>query len=555
MNKLFSLIKTDLNITFGLSSILYSFKAKKQRWQIILFGIAMLSLIPTYILMIRALGTFYDAFRQIGQQSYFLLMGFLGSQLIVFFFGLLYVMSKYYFSNDLVHLLPLPIKPSHILTSKFITIMVSEYLTSLPVFLPFVIIYGIKGRAGLLYWFYSLLATITLPILPLVLASIVIMVLMKYTNIKGKRDLIRTISSILFIVLMLYGQLKIQNLAQKAILEGEDFYFNLARDANLLVKNLGLVFPPSMWGALSLANFDELLGLTNIMMFVVTSIIGFLLMIFLSERIFFDGLIGNIEVTATKGKGKRKDLDKVSSVTKPYLAIAKKELIMLFKTPIYLMNSVGGVIIGPIIIVMSVVSGDQSMEPVTQLLYGNMDIVVLGAIGMIGALGILNSVGATTFSREGKHFWIQRTLPIKPAAQIMGRVLASLVIQVIGAVILIGSMLFIIRLDFISILLIIIIGLIASIPMTQIGMIIDILRPMLSWSNPQQAMKQNLNVLIGMGVGALYGGLLFLLVKFMFSKIDIWMVYSVLTVVLLISIFIFFTILKKLIEKQFREIE
>ena len=77
MYKLLSLIKTDLNITFGLSSIIYSFKARKQRWQIIVFGIAMLSLIPTYIMMIKALVVLYDAFGQMGQQSYFLLMGFL----------------------------------------------------------------------------------------------------------------------------------------------------------------------------------------------------------------------------------------------------------------------------------------------------------------------------------------------------------------------------------------------------------------------------------------------------------------------------------------------
>ena len=47
-------------------------------------------------------------------------------------------------------------------------------------------------------------------------------------------------------------------------------------------------------------------------------------------------------------------------------------------------------------------------------------------------------------------------------------------------------------------------GLLGSIPTTQIGMAIDILRPMLDWDNPQRAMKQNLNVLISLAVGALY---------------------------------------------------
>lgn len=554
MNKLFSLIKTDLNITFGLSSIIYSFKAKKQRWQIIVFGIAMLSLIPTYIMMIKALDALYDSFSQMGQQSYFLLMGFLGSQLLVFFFGLLYVMSKYYFSNDLNHLLPLPIKPSYILTSKFITIMVSEYITSLPILLPFICIYGIKGREGIIYWIYSILATITLPILPLVLASIVIMIMMKYTNIKGKRDLIRTISGIAFIIIVVYAQLKFQQFAQRSILQG-DFYFNLARDANLLVRKLGIVFPPSMWGALALANYDKFIGLTNILMFVLSGIAGFILMIFLSENIFFDGLIGNIEVTASKGRGKKKNIEKASNEAKPYMAIAKKELKMLFKTPVYLMNSVGGVVIAPVIIVISMATSDTSMDPLMEIIKSNIDIVNLAAIAMIGTLGILNSVGTTTFSREGKNFWIQRTLPIRAEDQIYGRVMASMAIQIIGAVVLLGSMFFAIRLDLINVLLILVIGLLASVPMTQLGMIIDILRPMLTWSNPQQAMKQNLNVLIGMGVAIVYGGVLFFLVRFMYGNVDIWMLYLILTTILIISSLIFFKVLKTLIEKQFRELE
>ncbi|NLL80772.1 MAG: hypothetical protein GX231_00525 [Tissierellia bacterium] len=555
MNKLISLIKTDLNITFGLSSIIYGLKAKKQRWQIVVFGIAMLSLLPTYIVIVNVLFDFYDVFKEIGQESYFLLMGFLASQLIIFFFGLMYVMSKYYFSNDLNQLLPLPIKPSHILTSKFISLMVSEYFTSLPIFLPFVIIYGIKESAKILYWIYAIVAFITLPILPLVLASIIIMILMKYTNIKGKRDFVRTITAVLLLVAIVYVQLLIQKISQQAILEGEDFYYNIARDANLLARNLGLVFPPSIWGTFALTNFDELSGLTNLIMFVGIGLAGFILMSFLSEKLFFDGLIGNIEVTASKGKGKKKDLDELYIENKAYISIAKKELKMLFKTPIYLLNTVGGVVLVPIILVMSLSIGDPSMEPFNEIIYSNTDIVTLVLIGVVAFFGIMNSVGSTTFSREGKNLWIQRTLPIKAKDQIYGRVLASVVIQLTGIITLLVSMFFIIKLNFFSLALIIVIGLLSGIVLTQFGMIIDILRPMLNWSSPQVAIKQNLNVLIGMGVALLYGGGIFLLVRFMFNSIDIWIIYLLVSAILTISMVILFNVLKTLIDKQFRELE
>ncbi|MDR7856549.1 putative ABC transporter permease subunit [Tissierella sp.] len=557
MKKIISLIKTDLNITYGLSSIAYSFKNKKNRWQIIVFFIAMLSLIPTYILMIKGLNGMYDIYNEIGQKSMFLLSGFLVSQVMVFVFGLLYVMSKYYFSNDLTHLVPLPIKPSYILGSKFVTLMVSEYLTSLPIILPFVYIYGTKGGEGLLYWIYAFLLVATLPVIPLVLASIIIMIFMKYTNIGAKKDLIRVIGAALFIVVMIYIQMKIQTITQKALLQGDDFFVSLVTDSNLLLKKLGLGFPPSQWGALALANSSNSLGLINLLSFIGVGIISFFIMLFLSEGLFFGGLIGNIEVSASKGKsGKEVSIKRTARETKPYIALAKKEIIMLFKTPVYLMNAVGGVVIVPIIMVMtSATGGDESLSAVVGNLGNNMDLVTLVGIGFVVALGMLNSIGPTTFSREGNCFWIQRTLPIKAEDQITGRVLSSLAVQLLGIIALILSAAFIIDIHISSIILIAVIGLLGSIPMTQIGMVIDIIRPYLTWDNPQRAMKQNLNVLIGMGLGTLYAGGVGYLVFKMINKIDMTLIYGLLAGIFIISSIILFFILKKLIIKQFEVLE
>lgn len=555
MKKLWSLIKTDFNITFGLSSIAYSIKNKKNRWQLILISIAMLSLIPSYLFIVSSLSGIYDIYAQIGQKSMFLLSGFLTSQILVFLFGLLYVMSKYYFSNDLTHLLPLPIKPSYIIASKFASLMISEYLTSLPIILPFIIIYGSKNGEGLLYWIYSILLIVFLPVVPLVLASIVVMIFMKYTNIGAKKDLIRTIGAIFFIVLMLYVQMKIQNIAQRSMLQA-DFIINLIKDSNLLVKKLGVSFPPAQWAALTLANYLNLTGVINLISYIAVAIIIFLLMIFLSEHLFLDGLIGNIEVSATKGRGKKIDESRLSRETKPYIALAKKELIMLFKTPIYLINAVGGVIIFPVILVMTnTMGGDESLSAVIEMLGVDSAYISLGCIGFITALGMINCIGSTTFSREGKYFWIQRTLPIKVEDQIIGRVLSSLAVQVLGIIALLVSSIFIVKLDLVNIILIIILGLLGSIPMTQIGMVIDILRPMLDWDNPQKAMKQNLNVLISTGLGALYiAGLVFLVINII-DKINISLIYGLLALIFILSALILFKVLKILITKQFQVLE
>src|SRR5699024_8627708 len=107
-------------------------------------------------------------------------------------------------------------------------------------------------------------------------------------------------------------------------------------------------------------------------------------------------------------------------------------------------------------------------------------ISLIGA-GVVVMLGVMNSIGSTTFSREGKNFWIQRTLPIKVQDQIIGRVLSSLFVQLIGIIALLSSLHFMIELKLENIFWITVIGLLGSIVMVEIGMVVDIFRPLLDW--------------------------------------------------------------------------
>lgn len=87
MNKLISLIKVDFKNTYSISSLVNSFKTKKNIWTTLVIFLSLLSLLPSYYLMIRGLGSFYDAFFQLGQASYLLHLGIFSSQFVVLFLG------------------------------------------------------------------------------------------------------------------------------------------------------------------------------------------------------------------------------------------------------------------------------------------------------------------------------------------------------------------------------------------------------------------------------------------------------------------------------------
>src|SRR5699024_5552914 len=143
------------------------------------------------------------------------------------------------------------------------------------------------------------------------------------------------------LVTVLGFQFKMQSIAQRSMLEGDDFFFNIAKDSNLLIRKIGMVFPPGMWGTLALSENSNIVGFLNLILFVGLSIIVFLIMLELSEKLFFKGLIGNMEVANIR-KGKKVSIRDHSKVSPSFLAIGLKEIKMLFRTPIYLMNSVMG---------------------------------------------------------------------------------------------------------------------------------------------------------------------------------------------------------------------
>jgi ABC-2 type transport system permease protein len=548
MRELISLIKVNLNVNFGISMFKYKFfKQKKDIWQLFIFIIAMLSLIPTYILYIKAVEGFYRGFEYINQQGLVLLLGFLFTQLIIFIFGILYVMGKFYFSDDLKILIPLPLKPNKILIAKFITLLVNEYITVLPFILPVFFIYGLNASQGLLYWIYSLIVFIVLPVIPLGLSTILVMLFMRVTNIKGKRDLLRIIGFIVMIVVIIAIQFSIQSMDNN-VEEGQqqDYIAQIAAQNDVLVKRMGTVFPPSIWASLALTRANSISGLLYLALLVGTSILVFFLMVLIGEKVFYEGIIGGQETVTRKKKVSEVELKKkVSKTSHPIIAILMRDMKILIRTPIFAMNSIGSVIIIPIALAIPLITSRETLEIVANLYtMDNLTIVNFVLVGFIIFIGATNGVASTTFSREGKGFWISRVIPIKVEDYLLGKILSGLLVQLLAVVVILVSLSFLVKLHISTILAVSILGLLGSIPITEGSMLIDIIRPLLDWDNPQKVMKQNLNVVFSMILGLVFILLLGLAVFVLFLiKLQSIIVYIIMTTILIgLSIALFFVL-------------
>lgn len=560
MRELIVLIKTNLNVHFGFSILKYKFiNQKKELWKPLLIGFALFSLIPSYVLYIKFIKGLYEGLSMLNQESSMLVLSFVVASMIIFIFGIMYVFSTYYFARDIDILLPLPIKPRNIVISKFITMMVSEYLILLPLIIPVVIIYGSSSGSGILYYIFWIIEMLFIPIIPLSIATIVVMLILRATNVKGKRDLIRTISLFLFLFLFLGLQMIITK-ATNQIAPGneQEYMLQLLKNNNALLNQFGTSYPPAIWATKSLLEPSSIISIFNLVIYLVSSIGTFLLVVITGNYVYLKGIIGGQETTGKKKKlSKEKLQDKVKKVTHPALAVFKTDIRMLFRTPIYMFNCISTVVLLPFIFfIMPIFMGGGELNILKEYYIPYLNYFNLGISGFFVIFVAMNPISSTTFSREGKSFWISRIAPVKPEHQVLGRVISVLAVQIALIVFVILGINFIVPIEISTIIIPFVFGLLGSIPLIALGMIIDLKRPVLNWDNPQKAVKQNLNVLISMAIGLLYlGGLVLFTIFLLKSNISILLIYIILTIIFSVLSVIFLKILVSQIEDRFISIE
>jgi ABC-2 type transport system permease protein len=133
--------------------------------------------------------------------------------------------------------------------------------------------------------------------------------------------------------------------------------------------------------------------------------------------------------------------------------------------------------------------------------------VILATALFMTICGSLNGTSSSTFSREGAQFWISRVIPVAPREQAAAKFLHSYLVAVLGVITAGGVGAVVLHLEAAHIAAAAGLALVAGVLLTAVGMAIDLARPLLDWTNPQKAIKQNLNVLLALlaDIGLLTG--------------------------------------------------
>ena len=524
MSKFIALTKVLLKTGTGSSS---SKKNKKKIKGLLLGLILLLAFTPMAIGFGEFIFTAYDGLHQIGQEAVILGFGLSVVCVVIFFFGIFYAMSIFYFSMDVENLLPLPFKPWHIMGAKFTVVLIYEYMTEIIFFAPTLIAYGLKSGGGVLYYIYGIVIFLLLPIVPLVIASIINMIVMRFTNIAKNKDRFRLVGGLIAMGFGVGTNIYIQKFSQD--LNQSEITEMFSKGNNSLVDLATKMFPSTKVVVNSLINTNNIKGIINLILFIAITLAAVIIFIILGQVLYFKGVMGVSETSSKRKTLSSNEFIKNTTQNSSLKIYIIKELKVLFRTPIYFMNCVLMNFLWPIFLLIPIFAqkgGSGQIKQLTGFLQSGKSTGIVLSIffAFMVFSSCSNSIATTAISREGKNLFILKYIPMKYKDQLMAKVLSAVVLGVAAMITISIISLILLKLPLDLVLLMIIVGLLGIVFTSFIGIFIDLNFPKLHWDTEQEAVKRNLNVLISMIICIALGGLtVFMVIKFGLTK---WITFA-----------------------------
>lgn len=450
-----------------------------------------------------------------------------------------------YFSKDLKILLRMPIYPKDILHAKFFNMIISEYQMEVIMLGIPMIVYGILTKVNFLFYIYMFLVLLILPIIPILLTSLVIAIIMRFTNFIKNKNKVLYITMIISMFLMGFVTMIFSN-NQTISVSG---FRNIILKTNGLAESIAdyfILIKPIMN---TLLNYDNIDGLKNLILYYLESIICYFIIIFIISKIYLKGAIG-ITINSDKNtKCEFKELNlkdfESKKISKTYII---KEWKTLLRTPIFCIECVIMPLLYPICILAIVLFlmqfaklvGLDLIESFKSIVNSSLGISIFLIVGQV--FYMLNFSSIIAISRDSNNAILIKFLPIDLYKQfkikirigILINTLASLIVSI--AFLIFTKKLLFTFIIFLSLCFINVIG-------EKCKLLIDLQNPQMNWNSEYTMMKQNTNIMYELFYTFFISGCIFVISKIIIRS-------SIFLFTIFVITFLINFILSKYIDKK-----
>lgn len=467
--------------------------------------------------------------------------------IFLFIFSFNVLINELYYSEDIDHILPLPVKPEVLFASKFTSCFIVENIILYIILLFAIMAYVFALSLPITHTLLGIIGIIFLPIIPMVYVSLILLIVINILKKIANRKLLKRIEYI-FIGLLILGITFL--LLKMSTINFEAYVEDFANGNHLFLDIMKYIFPsvPFFVGGL------EKCSVIKMFISILINIIYFIGLVFLSHFLYYDG----VTAIATHDTSSRKSsLNRMNDykVRKPLVEYFIKDLKILFRSPTFFINCILINIIWPIFVFIIIKIGlptytISSMRNLISIKDSNFYmIILLFVIGISIIVPAINSIASSAFSREGKNYYFIKYIPMKYGLQWREKYLLSFIISFIGIELFSIPFFIIISTPIINILFYIVISILCISFVSLTGILIDSAYPKTIWDDEADSLRENYNSFVAMGFSLLLFGILCLggyyLYDHLLINLNLFILYSFIILVF-INLILYYVCNKKI---------
>ena len=243
-------------------------------------------------------------------------------------------------------LFSLPISKKKIIFARILKLIVFEYLFNLMFLLPAFVVYSITVHPGVQFYFLALLMTILIPIIPTIISCFIgYAIRMVTTNSKSKK-IIQTVITLAFGIGIMVLSMNIQNMMS-----------SFAESAEGINNTITSIYYPIQLYTSLLIDFD----IVNFLIVLGINVIPLVLFILIGSKFYFR-LISKSKNNTVRNKMITED--KISVKRSKIKALLRKELKRYLSSPVYMVNTSFGLVLGVIGAVLIAIKGKDIVDAV-----------------------------------------------------------------------------------------------------------------------------------------------------------------------------------------------
>lgn len=520
---------------------------KKKSWILmILLNILVMACFSLPVVVITT--SLYEPFKAIGQEGYIVTLILVIGSAVASFFGIFSVLNIFYFANDIEIVLPLPFKSSEVIFGKFVALLIEMYIYDLIIVIP-LIAYGVMSNAGIIFYLYSFICFILVPIIPMIICIVLSMIIMRLTNLSKHKDAFKTISGVLMLVLVVAFNIYSRNSSSTDSTEALQKF--IEQGNNSLIDTVGNIFFTSTLGGKAIIYSSELRGLKYMIITLILSLCLFGLLYVVGGNIYYKSIMGLSESYSKRenvleGKKADKSIKRNSTIR----ALMSRDFKVMIRTPQFFINCIAMMVYMPLILGIAFFSGNNFSDIEEAFInsnnYGYFFAIVFG-FSILAVSG--GGSALTAVSREGKDFMISKYIPVPVEEQFKSKLLLSIIVNEAVALVLAIFMIFL-GIPITALIIGIIISVLSVGLMAIVEMFLDYRNPKLNWEDPKDIYKKNWFPLLMMILAFVLAGL-FALANYVIKN---YVIISIaMLAILLVLIFISYKKLEKTAYKFYEE--